>query len=200
MTGMPRPGADRPRFIRLMRMGIGVASLLIALGAIYYAVKFTQAIFGDASFWAIMAGMFVVYVGLVFLASREPDLELDEPDAPVLELPHLVPTLLTGMHFLLPIYVLVWCLMVEFLSPGLSAYWATVSLIFIVLTQRPLIAFFRGGRNLAGAALRGLDDMVQSFIGGARNMIGIRSEEHTSELQSLMRISYAVFCLKKNKN
>src|SRR3546814_1478362 len=29
---------------------------------------------------------------------------------------------------------------------------------------------------------------------------GERSEEHTSELQSLMRISYAVFCLKKNKN
>src|SRR3546814_10294823 len=29
--------------------------------------------------------------------------------------------------------------------------------------------------------------------------IGIRSEEHTSELQSLMRISYAVFCLKKKK-
>src|SRR3546814_2427091 len=28
---------------------------------------------------------------------------------------------------------------------------------------------------------------------------GLRSEEHTSELQSLMRISYAVFCLKKNK-
>src|SRR3546814_9533902 len=30
-----------------------------------------------------------------------------------------------------------------------------------------------------------------------REIIGIRSEEHTSELQSLMRISYAVFCLKK---
>src|SRR3546814_1660492 len=29
--------------------------------------------------------------------------------------------------------------------------------------------------------------------------VGCRSEEHTSELQSLMRISYAVFCLKKNK-
>src|SRR3546814_5165230 len=28
--------------------------------------------------------------------------------------------------------------------------------------------------------------------------LGLRSEEHTSELQSLMRISYAVFCLKKN--
>src|SRR3546814_5125005 len=30
-------------------------------------------------------------------------------------------------------------------------------------------------------------------------VLGLRSEEHTSELQSLMRISYAVFCLKKKK-
>src|SRR3546814_4376826 len=30
--------------------------------------------------------------------------------------------------------------------------------------------------------------------------VGLRSEEHTSELQSLMRISYAVFCLKKKKH
>src|SRR3546814_3325983 len=32
-----------------------------------------------------------------------------------------------------------------------------------------------------------------------RRRSGLRSEEHTSELQSLMRISYAVFCLKKKK-
>src|SRR3546814_2137613 len=36
------------------------------------------------------------------------------------------------------------------------------------------------------------------FIGHHRHRIA-RSEEHTSELQSLMRISYAVFCLKKKK-
>src|SRR3546814_10733175 len=37
--------------------------------------------------------------------------------------------------------------------------------------------------------------------GGAKGRLetGARSEEHTSELQSLMRISYAVFCLKKKK-
>src|SRR3546814_3111321 len=35
--------------------------------------------------------------------------------------------------------------------------------------------------------------------GGSDGYSGIRSEEHTSELQSLMRISYAVFCLKKKK-
>src|SRR3546814_999368 len=40
--------------------------------------------------------------------------------------------------------------------------------------------------------------MVKRRIGYALG--GKRSEEHTSELQSLMRISYAVFCLKKKKN
>src|SRR3546814_10600434 len=35
---------------------------------------------------------------------------------------------------------------------------------------------------------------------GIRPLLARRSEEHTSELQSLMRISYAVFCLKKKKN
>src|SRR3546814_7055436 len=41
-------------------------------------------------------------------------------------------------------------------------------------------------------------DFAEPRIGGERAAIGgDRSEEHTSELQSLMRISYAVFCLKK---
>src|SRR3546814_14923516 len=39
--------------------------------------------------------------------------------------------------------------------------------------------------------------LALQFMGDAREDRRIRSEEHTSELQSLMRISYAVFCLKK---
>src|SRR3546814_7579459 len=39
-----------------------------------------------------------------------------------------------------------------------------------------------------------------AFGGWVEEFGGDRSEEHTSELQSLMRISYAVFCLKKKKN
>src|SRR3546814_1619253 len=37
-------------------------------------------------------------------------------------------------------------------------------------------------------------------LGGSSSINAMRSEEHTSELQSLMRISYAVFCLKKKKD
>src|SRR3546814_2516932 len=55
------------------------------------------------------------------------------------------------------------------------------------------------------AALLGLDmEMLKrpvnvGFSGGEKKRAEMRSEEHTSELQSLMRISYAVFCLKKKK-
>src|SRR3546814_448182 len=38
------------------------------------------------------------------------------------------------------------------------------------------------------------------FVSSCAERYDLRSEEHTSELQSLMRISYAVFCLKKKKN
>src|SRR3546814_3646893 len=49
------------------------------------------------------------------------------------------------------------------------------------------------GRGFGRRRLEVGDDL------GERDRHGIRSEEHTSELQSLMRISYAVFCLKKKK-
>src|SRR3546814_9143446 len=42
--------------------------------------------------------------------------------------------------------------------------------------------------------------VAEPAIGGIVGARDHRSEEHTSELQSLMRISYAVFCLKKKKN
>src|SRR3546814_4226415 len=55
-----------------------------------------------------------------------------------------------------------------------------------------------GKRDPAGppGARQGLNDYTGWFAGDD----ALRSEEHTSELQSLMRISYAVFCLKKKKN
>src|SRR3546814_5310175 len=46
----------------------------------------------------------------------------------------------------------------------------------------------------------GLVDAAADHLVALTLLLGDRSEEHTSELQSLMRISYAVFCLKKKKH
>src|SRR3546814_8179632 len=56
---------------------------------------------------------------------------------------------------------------------------------------------FNGARLTLGASF-GMAVMMEADSG--ESLIARRSEEHTSELQSLMRISYAVFCLKKKKN
>src|SRR3546814_7416793 len=65
----------------------------------------------------------------------------------------------------------------------------------------------RGSGSAQHIASRELDQIVPLFqalglssLARARRSQQNRSEEHTSELQSLMRISYAVFCLKKKKN
>src|SRR3546814_1354307 len=57
-------------------------------------------------------------------------------------------------------------------------------------------AFFAGSHNDIRMSRRTLADFGRHFVACLSK---IRSEEHTSELQSLMRISYAVFCLKKKK-
>src|SRR3546814_1939237 len=63
-----------------------------------------------------------------------------------------------------------------------------------------LDGFRDAGVNRVSLGVQALDDAVLRFLGrthGAAEALTARSEEHTSELQSLMRISYAVFCLKK---
>src|SRR3546814_10151570 len=71
------------------------------------------------------------------------------------------------------------------------------------LTQRQqevlhLMSKGRSNKEIA-RALDIAPGTVKVHINAAFRTLG-RSEEHTSELQSLMRISYAVFCLKKKKN
>src|SRR3546814_5497275 len=64
--------------------------------------------------------------------------------------------------------------------------------------------FVAGDRDHAERARRkGVPDTLDHLGAGRRaatRKLGARSEEHTSVLQSLMRISYAVFCLKKKKS
>ena len=78
-----------------------------------------------------------------------------------------------GLYFLLPVVILVWFLTVERFSPGLSAFWATVFMLFIVVTQRPILAVFRGHGNAAASFSQGITDLRDGLESGAKNMIGI---------------------------
>src|SRR3546814_4659271 len=60
------------------------------------------------------------------------------------------------------------------------------------LSTHPILAEAAGTKEPAW--------LISTMSAVCRKIADLRSEEHTSELQSLMRISYAVFCLKKKTN
>jgi TRAP transporter 4TM/12TM fusion protein len=154
----------------MMAFFVGFAALCYG---VQYPVGWVAAAAGDASAVVMSALIFASYAGLLYLASSVPDLEPDDPNAEEVELPVVGEIYKSGLYFLLPIIVLVYFLMIEQKSPGLSAFWATMLLFVILLTQRPFKAIFRGENDMANAFTQGVGDLIQGLIDGARNMIGI---------------------------
>jgi len=113
-----------------------------------------------------------LYVWTVYVASKCPDLPPDiNVDNPVQ--PETWPTVKAGLHFLIPIGTLIWCLMIEELSPALAAFWATAVLIVLMATHRPLTVLFRKRAGAIAELKRGLMDVIGGLNDGARSMIGI---------------------------
>ena len=174
LKGLPRPGGVRPRD-RLIGYGLTASGLIAFAAAVYWGLAWFKAALGPLAPWVAIGLLVVSYIGLLRLAARYPAADVGEAIAA--ELPQLGPTVKGGLHFLIPVVILVWCLMIERLSPGLSAFWAVVSLIMILLTQRPLMVLLRprGGdaKGLLGPLRDGVGDLVAGLVAGARNMIGI---------------------------
>lgn len=178
MEGLPRSYTPPPILRRLLTGAFIIAGICALSLAVYYGMGWIRPAFGANSPYVVFALLTAAYVALLWVASREESLQIDDPDAPVAALPLPGPTVRSGLHYILPVVVLVWALMVDRLSPGLSAFWATAYMIFILVTQRPLMVWLRGadrsGNTSTGRALRsGADDLVDGLISGARNMIGI---------------------------
>ena len=172
MEGLPR--RHNPTLIQSLLSFTGtILGLCVVSAAVYYGVGWTKDVFGDAA-TPIMAGaLLIAYIALLRVSAKyakEGDIEID---AELTEVPDPGPTIKSGLHYLLPIVVLVWCLTVERFSPGLSAFWATVFMIFILITQRPLKAIMAKTGDIHEQTKQGFIDLAESLVTGARNMIGI---------------------------
>lgn len=173
MVGLERPYTPKPIVHRLLVSAFIIACICALSFAVYYGMGWLRPAFPDTAGYIIFAALTAVYVGLLYVGSKEPELRLDDPNSPVTKLPLPGPTVRSGLYFILPIVVLVWALMVDRLSPGLSAFWAIAYMIFILVTQRPLMAMFRGESQFANDVVNGLRDLLDGLVVGARNMIGI---------------------------
>ncbi len=171
---MPALGEAKSFGGMLLKFFIGFAVAGAAFTALIYIVNAMQAAMPALTGPIMMALLAGLYLLLIWVAARRPDLEEDDPNDPNIKLPTVAEVYATGLHYVLPIVVLVWFLMVERQSPAKSAFYATALMLFIIVTQRPLKALFRGqGGQLAAEFTAGLGDLLQGLIAGARNMIGI---------------------------
>jgi len=173
MKALPKPGEPKTLAQGLLS-GLSILLMIIIMaGVVYFGVGWTKDWLGDASILVLGPVLIAIYVALLRFAARYPELAPDDPEAPVVKLPETGPTVKSGLHYLLPIVVLVWFLMIERKSPGLSAFYAVMTMIAIQITQRPITAFFRKEGEYVAAFKRGFADLFEGLVTGARNMIGI---------------------------
>jgi TRAP transporter 4TM/12TM fusion protein len=141
--------------------------------SVYYGIGWMKTVFGGAAMYIIGVLVTGIYIALLKFAAKYPELIMDESTDEILELPDPGPTIKVGLYYLLPLTVLMWCLIVERFSPGLSAFWATMLMIIVSLTQRPILNYFRKQEQYREAFRHGVMDVLEGMVTGAKNMIGI---------------------------
>ncbi len=162
---VPRQGLMR----RLLNGGLMLTGTVLFFVLAYAVVGTVNRLFGAAAFYVNAGLVLLLYVLLIYGEVRfdlQRKLHQAHADLGIGE------ALLGGLHFLLPILVLVWCLMLLRLSPATSVFYAILLMIVIQLTQEPLRAWF-GGRSVTAGLRHGLRFLVRGLENGARNMIGI---------------------------
>ncbi len=151
-------GLKRTKKLNRVDKLISISTVLIVLGVLVWVLppffQMIKDVSGDFNVFVVSLIMMASYVSLLFYVSRMPDL----PTGDIIEIPEVGKTVKAGLHFLLPVILLIWLLTVERFSPEFSVYWATLFMVFIVLTQKIILGIFH---------------IKDGFINGANNMIGV---------------------------
>jgi TRAP transporter 4TM/12TM fusion protein len=147
---------------QLMPPIMGAAAFIIAetIGIPYYEVVV-----------AAFIPAVISYMALLYISHLEA-LKLGLKGMPAADIPVLREVFPRGVHFLVPIVVLVWLLMVERWTAGSAVFYSIMLLMVIIVGQHVLQARVAGTSFVHGV-LQGLADVRDGLIAGARNMVGI---------------------------
>jgi TRAP transporter 4TM/12TM fusion protein len=149
------------------------ASLLlftISCGLVYFLIEGGDYFIGIKSlsgkYSPYIIGVFIIsiYIFLLKYQARYKnfDIESNETDAWVV--------FKSGLHHFLAIIILIWCLLVEHMSPALSAYWTIIFLVFELFTKNIIISLFNKDNKIAQSFREGFKLFVDAMIMGAKNM------------------------------
>lgn len=174
LQGLQRVDPPSPWFMTLFRAVSAFLLMFVLYTVIRFGLGWIKTAAPNFAFLFIGFLLLLIYLGLIYRAAQFPPLDEDDPSSPLLTLPSAKPTLNSGLHYLLPVVILIWSLMIERLSPALSAFWGIIALIFILLTQNALFAYFKKEPlHWNYFFKRGMKELTDGLDTGARNMISI---------------------------
>lgn len=139
------------------------------------AAAFIMAEFTNLPYLAVVKAAVIPallsYFALFYIVHLEA-LKLGMKGTPRSQLPPRGKTFLQGIHFLAPLAVLLWFLVIARSSPAFAVMWAIASMVILMLIQGPVKAVRSGGTAWDGLKASMLD-IVAGLESGARNMVGI---------------------------
>lgn len=113
----------------------------------------------------------IAYIALFYIVHLEA-LKLGLQGTPRSELPPLLRTFIEGLHYLIPLFVLIYALVIVQTSPGYAVMQAIVILALLMFLQAPVKAAFER-KPLGPAFVAGFTSIYEGLEAGARNMVGI---------------------------
>ena len=148
---------------QLMPPIMGAAAFIIAelIGISYFEVV-------KAAFIPAVSS----YIALIYISHLEA-MKLDLKGMPKEYLPRLGKTFRSGIHYLIPITVLVYLLMVERWTAGTAVFYSIMLMMVIIIIERIWHAEKTGAGAIVAAVKKGFCEIYDGLIAGARNMIGI---------------------------
>lgn len=173
LKGMERAPTSLTVMQRIIGFLFGFLSFVVLGGLVYWGLGWIKTAYPDMTIWGAAGIFLVAYLILIGLAASRPDLEVDDPNSALVVLPNPREVAVTGLYFVLPIIVLLWCILLERLSPTFSAFWASVAMIFVVVTQHMLKSLFRGQFSMVSDLWLGVCDFWNGMVSGARSMMPI---------------------------
>ena len=139
------------------------------------AAAFVMAELLGISYYTVITHAFlpavICYVALFYISHLE-SVKLNIKGLPESEIPPLGETFLKGIHFLIPIFILIYLLLIERWTAASSVFYSILSLIVIILI-REIIAAKKNNLGLLGGIKLGINEIVAGLEKGAINMISV---------------------------
>ncbi|GAT77573.1 TRAP transporter, 4TM/12TM fusion protein [Ehrlichia ruminantium] len=172
----------RSIYLSLLRFFISVSCIVILSSAVYVLIEGMDIygiyipgikdIFLDKSIYCVSLILIGLYVGVLFYQSRGERFRTNDNQED--KCPSLSETFKYGIHYFIPIFILIWCLIVEKLSSALSCFWTNLFLIFMLLTRDTIYALFiKKTSGILSVFFGSVKQIYEAMVMASKNMIAI---------------------------